>query len=118
MPTTITNGDTISSPTLSLIYETERRSPNVVHTIIGRAAPDITLHPAGLRTGMHEFLFLTHSPAVACAQLHARAGVFTLDDTDVPLASMRYVVAGTIRTALDRDTLTRWIVTVEFQEVA
>ena len=115
---TITHGDTIMQPVLVLDgYESRRRVGNVVHRILGRNDPDITFHPAGLRTGQLQLFFLAAAPAIECESHHAMAGSFRLVDDDVPDAGMDYVPAeGEIGTRRDPQT-GRYIVTVPFQEV-
>lgn len=125
MPDLIVTGSTVIRPTLILGYQSTRAAGNVVHPIINRPSPDVTLRPASLRTGTLELLFAgDDSAAVETASaeaetLHATAAVFTLISDDRPSIAMSYVVSGNgqISRALDPSTRDAWTVTVPFQEV-
>jgi len=114
---TITCGESSVSPTLVLGYRSTRPARNLVHSIIDRADPDVTLKPAGLRTGTMQLFHLTLATALACEALHALEGVCTLEDTDLPELDMSYIAAGDITLELDPDTRKRWVVSLEYQEV-
>lgn len=117
MAVTITRGASSVSPRLVLGYQSERTAGNLIHPIIGRADPDVTLAAAGLRTGTLELLCLTLADALAVEDLHAGEGVCELEDTDAPGLGMYYVAAGKIELELDDETRAVWIVRVEYQEV-
>ncbi len=51
MATTITAGASVITPLLVEGFEAARSGGAIVHTILGRANPDVTLRPAGTRTG-------------------------------------------------------------------
>jgi hypothetical protein len=117
---TITNsvdGATIT-PALVLGYATARQSATVLHWVIGRPDPDVTLRQARLRSGTLELLFATEAQAALCASIHARAAVFTLSDPDVSAVNMNYVTNGRIAYTLDPQTLKQWTVSVDYQEVS
>lgn len=114
---TISNGTKTITPDLILGYETAQESRNIIHKIIGRPDPDVTLQPAALRNGQLSMFFLTGAAAVACQALHAGAAVFTLTAPELPSIAMRYVVDGTISPALVEPTTGRWTVSVDYQEV-
>jgi len=105
------------NPDLALGYATTRYSENIIHKIVGRSNPDVTLRPAALRTGTLRLLFSSEYAANAAVNFHARAAVFTLTDTDLPLSGMRYVLSGKADRELDEETLLRWVVTVDYQEI-
>jgi hypothetical protein len=118
MASTITQGDTTITPALVLGYDSSRTSGNIVHWILGRPDPDITLRPARLRNGTLKLLFRTEAAAAACLSLHSGTGVFTLADPDVSSVGMRYAVDGSIDISLDPQTLEMWVVSVAYQEIA
>ena len=60
---TISDGSTVITPQLILGWEAAQDSRNVIHSIIGKAEPDVTLKPATLRTGTLQLLFLTAAEA-------------------------------------------------------
>jgi hypothetical protein len=118
MASTITlNGQTVS-PLLVLTYETTRNVPTVVHRIIGRGDPDVTLQPAGLRSGTLDFLCASYADADSVVVLLTTPGVLTLTDDDVPSAGMAFVVTGDLLAREDDQGTSRWIVSVPYAEVA
>lgn len=117
MTTTITNGATTVTPSLITGYEVTQQSGNVLHPVLGRADVDVSFNPLGLRSGSLTFAFDTATHVFAARDLHASTGICVLADTDVPAVGMRYVPSGAVTVALDDETLTVWLLTVEFQEV-
>lgn len=113
---TITQGATSIVPALVLGYTATRAAGNVLHPIIGRASPDVTLRPAALRTGTLTLFFTTAAAAWIAHNTHALPGKLTLTDLDIPQIGMVYVLAGSLTIALD-DGRRRWVVTVDYQEV-
>lgn len=105
------------APALVIGYQTSRESGNIVHTIIGRSDPVVTLRPAKLRTGTLGMLFTTEADAWACVNAHAGTGTFTYADSDLTGADMTYVVDGSVNIQLDEGTQTVWMVSVDYQEV-
>lgn len=101
-------------------YESQRTSGNVVHNIVGRSSPDVTLGPASLRTGTLELVFPDELDAKAAEDAHALPVAFTLSSDDRSTIEMYYVVNNNdrVRRALDDETREVWIVSVPFQEVA
>lgn len=117
--TTISDGTTTITPELVLGYETAQAGRNIVHDILGRPDPDVSLAPAALRAGTLNLFFLTAADADACRKLHARAAVFTYSATDTASTSMRYVLdSAGIGQALEDQTRKRWTVTIAYREVA
>lgn len=142
MTTIITSGADTIYPTIVDGYESSRSARNIVHPILGRATPDVSLRPAQLRTGTLTLVFgdttetselvvidgivqpLTtpaqnaEEASLIAVDLHATGGVFSLSDTDRPSILMSYVVRpGDIRRDLDEQTREVWIVSIPFQEV-
>lgn len=114
----ITLGSQTIYPQMVTGYEARREGNNRLHKIIGRADPDVTLAAAGLREGTLEIWCADHATALAVEALHAQAGVLHLTNAYLPGMNMSYVVAGQIESRLDRQTNQRWLVTVEYAEVA
>lgn len=115
--TTITDGTTTVTPLLILRREHTRAAGTIVHEILGRPDPDVSLAPARTRRGRHRILFSDYAHAMECDALHRGASVLVLDDTDQPANSMSYVVSGDITLTLDEQTSRRVIVEVEYREV-
>lgn len=122
--TTITKGTISFSPSIVRGYAASTESRNIVHTILGRAEPDISLQPDTLRRGELELGFVDLvNPAAAEAaaffamKQHQTPGVFVLYDFDRPAVRMRYVREGRMSIELDDESRHAWILTVGFQEV-
>lgn len=115
----ITSGATTISQFSIVGYESTRESGNVVHKIIARAAPDVSVRVAGLRTGRMTLAFSGPSAetdsAVAEALL-AGASVFTLTSDQTSVA-MTFVVAEDGRLSRALSDAGAWRVTLDWQEV-
>lgn len=119
MSVTISDGATSLQPLLVIGHQVSRESRNVVHKILGRPDPDITLREAGLRSGSLAILCATPADAYTMLAIHSNPGALTLTDTELPQASMQYVLAeGTAELVVDEQTQLRTVVSVPFQEVA
>lgn len=116
MSTTITWGTQSVYPELVTGYDSRRESGNLLHMVIGRADPDVTLKAAGLRQGTLEVWCSGHATALAVEALHAQVGVLHLTDDDAPGLGMDYVVAGPVEVRPEIGT-TRWLVRVAYAEV-
>lgn len=117
MTTTITTGSTTITPVLVLGWQTSQESRNIIHAIIGRSDPEVTLQPANLRTGTLQLFFTTEAAAEEARVLHSGAAVFYLDSDEITSANMYYVVNGSISAALEDDTRLYWTVSVDYQEI-
>ncbi|MBD8077698.1 hypothetical protein [Cellulosimicrobium arenosum] len=116
MSTTITDGTTVVIPTLVLDYSYEREARTIVHTVLDRSDPDITLRPVGLRTGTLTMFCLTRALAVDVEDIHRTFGLLTLTSDEEPTADMFYVATGRIGSSWDPEH-NRWTVTVDYAEV-
>lgn len=117
MPSSTVERRASSRPIQVVGYESSRQSANVFHEVIGRSYPDVTLRPAGLRTGTFSFLFDNEVDAAECERMHSTTAVLTLDDPEVPTAATRYVADGQISRRLDSESMVLWVVSVAYQEV-
>ncbi|MDN4598843.1 hypothetical protein [Leifsonia virtsii] len=114
---TISDGTTTITPALILVNDGQQASRNITHDILGRPDPDVSLAPAGLRTGTIDMLFTDAPSADAARRLLARPAVFTYSG-EVPELSMRFVIGdGSIGTNLDRESYV-WTVSIPYREVA
>jgi hypothetical protein len=116
MATIITVGDHTMTPTQVLGYASSRQSRNIVHDILGRESPDITLRPASLRTGTLEMGFTSEADAKDAEDRHAVGGVFAIISTERASVEMSYVTAGAIGRELEDSTRDAWVVRVDYQE--
>lgn len=108
-------GDT-SSPALVLGYQTRRDSQNIVHDIIGGGIA-VTLVRPRPRAGTLELFYLTEADGFDALTKHARECTFTLSDTDRPSVNMIYTTDGSVGLRLDEQGRTRWVLSVDYQEV-
>jgi hypothetical protein len=120
MSTVITSGSETIEPTIIDGYSSGRESRNIVHPILGRSEPDVTLRPANLRTGTLTLGFegpTSEIDSLEAETLHATGGVFAVVSTDRGTVEMSYVVNGQISRTLEDETRDAWLVTVDYQEV-
>lgn len=109
-------GGTVT-PELVLSYQSSRASGNVIHDIPGRDNPDVTLRPAGLRTGTLELFFAEEADSRAAEGVFAASGTFALIADERPTVAMYFIVSGTIERELESQTRKRWTVRVGYQEI-
>jgi hypothetical protein len=112
----ISDGTTTLSVISILGWSDDRESGNVMHDIIGRSDPDVTLHPARARSGSFQALCTDMVAGWALRELLAGAAVLHLVNTDLPDTDMDFVLV-TANIELDDVTLIRAVVTVEFRQV-
>lgn len=110
-------GGTVT-PILILGWSDERAASNLIHDLIGVPAPDVSLHPARTRSGEISLLLDDYATAVPAVEILSAPAVFTLEHSELPGASMTFVVAGAIGLELDQETLIRVVLRVPFREVA
>lgn len=116
MSTTITHaGGTISASMAAWDASAETRS--IVHPILGRSDPDITLRPTGLRRGEFTLVFATGAAAAAAWTVLSDPQPLTLSNSGVIEVAMQFVVAGgDLSHALSSAGV--WSLRVPFQEIA
>lgn len=120
MSTFITTGTETINPTEILEYADESDGGNLIHRVLGRAAPDVTLRPGNLRTGTLTLGFEgpdSETDSAAARTLLNTGTVFALASTDRATVEMAFVRLGTVGRQLESTTRDAWIVTVQFQEV-
>ena len=118
MTTTITSGATVITPELVTGWESNNDTFNIVHDILSRSTPDITLRGSTTRSGTLTMLFLTEASCETARALHAGANVLTLASTEITAANFDYIVAGAIATTLETTTRQLWTLTVDYREIA
>ena len=116
MSTVITHDGGTITPLAVSEYSVEQEAGNIVHQVLGRTDPDVTLRPAGLRTGTLTLTFRTAAEGDDARRQHATGTVFTLTSSDVDVVNMRYVLADKLGTVQGKAG--EWIITVGFHEVA
>ena len=115
--TTITSGTLSFSPELITAWATSQDSRNVIHTIIGRTDPDVTIKPAASRSGTLELLFLSASSAETARGILANGAIFTISDDETWINGLKFVMSGTIGAVLEDSTRNLWTLSADFTEV-
>lgn len=100
-------------------YETTRAGGAVVHQVLGKTSPDVSLRAAQLRTGTLGLLFADETTATNAFTAVCAAAVLQLTSTERTIGMSFVVPAGQqITYALDDMTRKHWLVSVPFQEVS
>lgn len=113
---TITAPTGTYTPALVRNYRASQRMGTVVHDLL-TGNVDLTLRPAGPRTGSMELLFTDEPTAHACRAAHAAAVLLTFASPEAPAAAMTYTAVDTVELAEDPEIDGHWWLTVSFQEV-
>lgn len=114
---TITSGTNSFNPVLITAWETTQESRNVIHDIIGRTDPDVTLKPAASRSGTLEMLFTSASSAETARGILANGTTFTISDSETWLNGFDFVISGSITNALEDTTRHLWTIRADFREI-
>lgn len=117
MAITVTSGTLSFSPELITAWGTTQTSRNVIHTIIGRTDPDVTLLKSSTRTGTLEMLFLSASAADIARGILANGAVFTISGSETWLNGFDFVLAGNLTAVLEDTTRNLWTLSADFVEV-
>ncbi|HWU29823.1 MAG TPA: hypothetical protein VN041_12150 [Microbacterium sp.] len=116
--TTITHSTGTIVPTIVHGFAARREARTLIHPVLGSPDDDVSLRPAGRRSGVLELVFSTSAAAVAAEAVFAIGQVLTITDPDVTAVGMSFVVAGgTVGVELS-ESRRSWIVTVPFKELA
>lgn len=111
----ITQGtETVIKPRSAPGYESRRESQNIVHQVLGRPDPDITLRPATVRVGTLSLVFDDDLSSAVAESAFAAGGEFVLHHGSSVTIDMLFVVTGGIRRRRERAGY--WVVELEFQE--
>lgn len=97
-------------------YQAARESGTVLHPVVGRESPDVTLAPASLRAGTLVLVFPDRDSAAVAFDAFAQPVAFTLT-TATPSFDMYFVVTDLVRATLG-STRVEVVLEVPFQEVA
>lgn len=115
--TTITHAGGVITPVALEGWEASAQARSIVHTILGRPDPDITLRPTGLRSGTLTLVFATGADAYAARAVLAVPQQLTLANSTVAQVSMLFIVAGGDLGEVIADS-GEWRLSVPFQEVS
>lgn len=118
MPTTITRSSdgATTTPTLILGYETRDEGRTIVHDLIGGGLAVVLVDPRP-RSGTLQLFYPEELGAWDARTLLRAKSTFTLVDTDRPVVGMTFVVTDLTLT-LDEKTRQRWVLAVQYQEIA
>lgn len=118
MTTTFADATTSVTPHMVIDYAHTRTVRTVIHEVIGRPDPDVTLRPAATRSGTLRALLVDRADVDALDELLARASVVTVSSTDEPrLDGLRFVV-GDGRVEVRLEGTSTWLVEWPYVEVA
>lgn len=120
MATLITSGANVISPTIVLGFTSTRASMNNIHDVVARANPDVSLRPAGLRSGTYELGFAgdtSEMDSFIAEALLATPVVFTVVSDERTTVQLSFVLSGNLTRALETETRDAWIVSFDWQEV-
>lgn len=115
---TVSDRYTTLTPDLVTDYGYARRSRSIIHELIGRADPDVTLRPASTRNGTLSYFAVSRELAYELELMHVAGDIFTVDtDPDDPTAvAFQYVLDGDLRVEYDAEN-DKWMTRVGFREV-
>lgn len=118
---TLTRDAVTITPELVLGWQQGRAGRSVVHQILSRPDPDVTLRPSAVATGTLSLFFTSLTDAQQALTEHADTpGVWTFDGSpEEPALTLTYVLSpdGTASMRADGTQLTRWVVEVPYQVV-
>ena len=120
MSTSITHSSGTITPELINGYQASRTTRSIVHDILNRSSPDITLRAAGLRRGQFRCLFREQADALTAYAALSIPQVLTIADPEVPAINMTFVVGPDgedLDIELDDETRDLWWIVVPFVEV-
>lgn len=115
MPATIASAVATLTPLALSDYTADQDGGSILHDILGRTNPDVTLRPAGMRRGTMTLDFASDALAAAARVSLAGAAVWTLTHTERASINMRFIVRRHGR-AVAGDG--RYAVRVDFEEVS
>lgn len=107
-----------TTPALVLSLSSTRNSRSRLHYVIGRGDPVVTLALPSFRSGTIELFYTTEQEAADAERMHTQSGKFVLSYPERPTWAMSYVLGGALKKQLDPETRDRWVVSVDYQEVA
>ena len=117
MATTITTGSTVITPEIITAWDVSQETRNVIHDIIGRQDPDVTLQAAATRTGTLEMVFTSATDANTAREAFVNGTTFLIESDLTWLDGLTVVMNGNISTALEDVTRNLWTISADFVEV-
>lgn len=117
MSSTFTGPALAAYPILVTQWSAASATRHLVHEILGNPVPDITLQPAGPRTGTMSALFDSEDGAALLYAALRGTDVLTFSDDDTATTVMDFIANGTVTLATDDQFRSFWTVTFDYLEV-
>lgn len=114
--TTLLVGATVFAPTAVETVDVSRAGRTLVHDVLGRSNPDVTLRASGLRTGTLDLVFSGEADGKAALDALA-VGVVAQVASSAAALTLSFVVPEGQDVALSRARAGYWTLSVPFQEV-
>lgn len=114
MPALITNGTTTVAPLSLSAYSSDQAGGAIVHDILGRSTPDVTLRPLEMRTGSLVLDFATEALSSDARNALSASSSWTLTHSERTSVNMRFIVRRLSR-AIENNG--RWMLSVTWEEV-
>jgi hypothetical protein len=115
--TTITAPGFAAHPLLVTQWNATSTTRHLVHEILGNPVPDITVQPAGPRTGTMSALFDNEADANALHTALRGTDVLTFSDDDTATTGMQFIANGSVTLATDSQSQEFWTVTWDYLEI-
>jgi hypothetical protein len=111
-------GPTLAAyPLLVTQWNASSSTRHIVHEILGNPIPDVTLQPAGPRTGTMSALFDNEADASALHTSLRGTDVLTFSDDDTATPGMTFIANGTVTITTDSQNQACWTVAFDYLEV-
>lgn len=104
-------------PLLVTQWNATATTRHLVHDVLGNPWPDITVQPAGPRTGTMSALFDNETDANDLFLMLTGTEAVTFSDDSTSITAMRLLANGSVTIAQDDQDRTKWVVTFAYQEV-
>ncbi|ROS74990.1 carbohydrate binding protein [Curtobacterium sp. PhB130] len=104
-------------PRLVTQWNASATTRHIVHEVLGNPWPDVTVQPAGPRSGTMAAIFDNEDDAVALYTMLTGTTVVTFSDDSTSFPTMRFLANGQITVQQDDQDRTVWAVTFSYMEV-
>lgn len=110
----IDNYSAAVSPVLVTQYSATFTTKHLLHDVLGSATPDITLQPAGPRSGTMAALLDQERDAARLFQMLQGTTVMFFTDDDTDTTGMTFVANGSVTLSTDDQDKKYWVVTFDY----
>lgn len=117
MSSTFTGPTLAAYPLLVTQWDATSTTRHIVHEILGNPIPDVTLQPAGPRTGTMSALFDYETGAYSLYDALRSVNVLAFSDDDTATTGMDFIANGDITITTDSQNQNYWTVTFPYLEV-